>query len=419
MSDYFREKELLERRGEVITAQESLLQAAATEGRELTAEEQTKFDRLEEDYKGLTNTINATRSVDAKRREAEQVTGLNAEILSFKTGKLVTPDQVVEEEAKKADVFRKYIAHGPEQLSSDERDVLNRMRAAQSTTTTAGGFTIPEGFSNEIESGLKAYGGMFEASRIYPTTSGNDLPWPTENNTSQKGEILAENEQVNEQDLVFASVTLKAHMYSSKLVRISLQLLQDSAFPMESVVGGKLAERIGRITNEHFTTGAGTTQPRGVVTASSAGKVAAATTTFTFAEVLDLKHSVDPAYRRNARFMFSDATLSAIKKLSIGTADARPLWQPSFVVGEPDRVDGDLYTINQDVADFGTAGNKFMLYGDFSKYIIRQVLGYQVMVLRERYADYHQVGILGFARFDGNLIDAGAGAIKHMAQATS
>ena len=419
MSDYFREKELLERRGEVITAQESLLQAAATEGRELTAEEQTKFDRLEEDYSRLTNTINATRSVDAKRRETEQVTGLNAEILSFKTGKLVTPDEVVEEEAKKASAFRKFIAFGFDNMSPDEREIVNRMRAAQSTSDSAGGYTIPEGFSNEIESGLKEFGGMFEASRIFPTATGNDLPWPTENNTSQKGEIIAENEEVNEQDLVFASVTLKAHMYSSKEVKISLQLLQDSAFQMESYIGEKLAERIGRITNEHFTTGAGTTQPRGVVTASSAGKVAAATTAFTFAEVLDLKHSVDPAYRRNARFMFSDATLSAIKKLSIGTSDARPLWQPSFVVGEPDRVDGDLYTINQDVADFGTAGNKFMLYGDFSKYIIRQVLGFQISVQRELHIRRHQVGILGFARFDGNLIDAGAGAIKHMAQAAS
>lgn len=419
MSDYFREKELLELRGEVIKAQEDILQAAANEGRELTEDEQSKFDKYEADYSRHTKEIENIRSLEAKKRQVEQNQMQNADLMSFQSGKTVTPDEVADIEQQKANAFRKYVAHGIEELSADERETLNRMRAAQSTSNTGGGFTIPEGFSNEIESGLKDFGGMFEAGRLYPTTSGNDLPWPTENNTSQKGEILAENEQVNEQDLVFASVTLGAYMYSSKLIRISLQLLQDSAFNMESFVGGKLAERIGRITNEHFTTGTGSGQPRGVVTASSAGKVAASTTALTVAEILDLKHSVDPAYRSGARFMFSDATLAGIKKLAVDSNDSRPLWQPSFIVGEPDRIDGDPYTINQDVADYGTAGNKFMLYGDFSKYIIRQVLGYQVMVLRERYADYHQVGILGFARFDGDLIDAGAGAVKHMAQAPS
>lgn len=419
MSDYFREKELLEKRGRVIDQQESLLKAAADEGRELSNDEQTTFDRLEGDYVNLTRSIENVRSFEAKQREADHANGQRADILSFQSGKQVTAEEVVDKEKQKATAFRKFIAFGFDNMSPDEREIVNRMRAAQSTTDSAGGYTIPEGFSNEIESGLKDFGGMYEAARIFPTASGNDLPWPTENNTTQKGEIIAENEEVNEQDVTFASVTLKAFMYSSKEVKISLQLLQDSAFQMESFIGSKLAERIGRITNEHFTTGTGTTQPRGVVTASSVGKVAAATTTFTFAEVLDLKHSVDPAYRRNARFMLSDSTLAAMKKLSIGSADARPLWQPSFVVGEPDRIDGDLYSINQDVADSGTAGNKFLLYGDFSKYIIRQVLGFQISVQRELHIRRHQVGILGFARFDGNLIDAGAGAIKHMAQAPS
>jgi len=407
---YFEEKELMEKRGRIIDKQEKLLQTASDEGRELNQEEQSSFDKMEAEYGRLTNQIENTRKLREKKDALED----RAQIQS--PGKSV--DEVVDADKQKTDAFRKYIAFGPEEMTSEERKIVAEMRA-QSTTDSAGGYTIPEGFSNEIESGLLAYGGMLEVARRFPTATGNDLPWPTEDNTSQKGEILAENDQVNEQDLTFSSVTLNAYMYSSKLIRVSLQLLQDSAFNMESFIAGKMSERIGRILNEHYTTGTGSGQPRGVVTASSEGKETSSPTAFTFQEVIDLKHSVDPAYRGNGRYMFSDNTLAAIKKLSVGSSDARPLWQPSYVVGEPDRVDGSPYTINQDVADSGTASNKFMLYGDFSKYINRDVLGFQLMVLRERYADYHQVGIIGFSRFDGDLIDAGAGAVKHMIHAAS
>lgn len=407
---YFEEKELMEKRGRIIDKQEKLLQTASDEGRELNQEEQSSFDKMEAEYGRLTNQIENTRKLREKKDALED----RAQIQS--PGKSV--DEVVDTEKQKTNAFRKYIAFGPEEMTSEERKIVAEMRA-QSTTDSAGGYTIPEGFSNEIESGLLAYGGMLEVARRFPTATGNDLPWPTEDNTSQKGEILSENEQVNEQDLTFSSVTLNAYMYSSKLIRVSLQLLQDSAFNMESFIAGKMSERIGRILNEHYTTGTGSGQPRGVVTASSEGKETDSATAFTFQEVIDLKHSVDPAYRGNGRYMFSDNTLAAIKKLSVGSSDARPLWQPSYVVGEPDRVDGSPYTINQDVADSGTASNKFMLYGDFSKYINRDVLGFQLMVLRERYADYHQVGIIGFSRFDGDLIDAGAGAVKHMIHAAS
>ena len=415
---YFEEKELMEKRGRIIDKQEKLLQTASDEGRELNDDEQISFDKMEGEYSRLSNQIENTRKLREKKDAMEDRAEQRAEVESFQSGENKSADEVMDSEKRKMESFRKYIAFGPEEMTSEERKLVSEMRA-QSTTDSAGGYTIPEGFSNEIESGLLAYGGMLEVARRFPTATGNDLPWPTEDNTSQKGEILSENTQVNEQDLTFSSVTLNAYMYSSKLIRVSLQLLQDSAFNMEEFIAGKMSERIGRILNEHYTTGDGSGKPRGVVTASSEGKETSSATEFTFQEVLDLKHSVDPAYRGNGRFMFSDNTLAAIKKLSVGSSDARPLWQPSFVVGEPDRVDGSPYTINQDVADSGTASNKFMLYGDFSKYINRDVLGFQLMVLRERYADFHQVGIIGFSRFDGDLIDAGAGAVKHMIHAAS
>jgi HK97 family phage major capsid protein len=153
------------------------------------------------------------------------------------------------------------------------------------------------------------------------------------------------------------------------------------------------------------------------VTATSAGKTAASATEITFDEVIDLVHSVDPAYRTNAAFMFHDNVLAHLKKISIGSSDARPLWMPSYVAGQPDRIDGYRYYINQGMDSSINASSKLMLFGDFSKYIVRMVRELEIRRLNERYAESLLVGFIGFMRFDGELIQPNA--IKHLITAAS
>ena len=126
---------------------------------------------------------------------------------------------------------------------------------AQSLTGSAGGYAVPQGFINQLEASLLAFGGMREVATILRTAEGNDLPIPTVSDHSNVGAILAENTQVSEQDITFAQITLKAYKYSSKLIRVSSELLQDSAIDLESFIGGALGERIARIFNTHATTG--------------------------------------------------------------------------------------------------------------------------------------------------------------------
>lgn len=430
MSKYFEEKELLEKRGDVIDAQTELVEAAEKEGRELNAEEQQKFDRYEEEYKSLSKRIQTVRELNDRKKEVEEKNEERADKLSYQTGKQVTAEQVEEERENKKDIYwkvMKRMALEPDawrdSLDSEEvrifHDYQKELRAQSAGTGSEGGFTVPEGFSGRLYESMKRFGGMRQASQVIQTASGQDLPWPTVDDTSNTGAILAENTQVSEQDVTFSEKTLNAYKYTSKLVRVSRELLQDSAFNMASFLEDKLGERIGRITNQHFTTGTGSSQPQGVVHAANLGTTTASSTAFTFSEVIDLKHSVDPAYRasNSSAYMFSDNTLAEIKKLSVGSSDARPLWQPSFVVGEPDRVDGSPYVINQDVDDSGTAGNQFMLYGDWSTYIIRDVLGIQLLALQERYADYFQIGYVAFSRHDGELLNSSA--IKYMRHTTT
>jgi HK97 family phage major capsid protein len=178
-------------------------------------------------------------------------------------------------------------------------------------------------------------------------------------------------------------------------------------------------DRFGRALNTACTTDDGSSKPQGVVTASTLGKTAASATAITFSEILDLIHSIDPAYRASQRFglMFHDATLAYLKKLSIGSSDARPLWQPSFVEGAPDKIDGYRYWINQDMDSSINAASKLILAGDFNKYVIRLVQDLQYARLDELFSMNGLVGFQGYMSFDGELMNTSA--IKHLITAAS
>ena len=121
-------------------------------------------------------------------------------------------------------------------------------------------------------------------------------------------------------DATFGQKTLNAYGFNTEWVRWSAELNADSVFNMESLLGRLLGERMGRIANAKLTTGSGSSDVEGIVTNSAAGVTAASATAVTADEIIDLVHSVDPAYRQspNAAIMMNDSTLKAIRKLKDG-----------------------------------------------------------------------------------------------------
>lgn len=292
-------------------------------------------------------------------------------------------------------------------------------RTAQGTTSGAvGQYTVPDELMRSLEVSLLASGGMRQVATVIRTSTGADLPIPTVDDTSNTGEIITENNAINEQGVTFGQTVLQSFLYSSKYVLVSLQLLQDSAINVGELMGRLLGERLGRITNTHFTTGDGSSKPRGIVAAAGSGVTGVADPP-TYDNFVDLVHSLDPAYRANARFMLNDATLKTIKKIKVlqysGDTTGMPLWQPSMVAGQPDTILGYTYVINQQMASPGSSAKK-VIFGDFSKYLIRDVADITVRRLDERFAEYHQVAFLAFLRCDGDLLDAGTDPVKYMSQ---
>jgi HK97 family phage major capsid protein len=318
-------------------------------------------------------------------------------------------------------------------------------------TLTLGGYFVPKGFVYDVEEALKYYGPMLLTSEIMDTATGQPLPYPTDNDTAVMGELVGEGQQVSEQDVLIGQVLFGAWKFSSKMVKISLELMQDSAFDMESYITKKLAIRIGRIYNNQFTLGTGTHAPNGIVPATVAACGAPSATPWTGAnngygipliasgsaandggsetggtsigsqDLDNLEHTVDPLYRRGAAYMWHDQTLRRVKVLL--DKYGRPLWKPSVATGEPDRVNDYPYFINNDMAVCPAVAQNpapvTVLFGQLDKYTIRRVKELGIITLRERFADYGQLGLIGFSRADGQLLDAGTHPICYLIQATS
>lgn len=287
-------------------------------------------------------------------------------------------------------------------------------RALSAILGSAGGYLVPEGFVPRIESALLAWGNVRQVSDVMRTANGNPLPWPTNNDTGNEGVEVAENAAVGEQDLVFGTVTFGAYKYTSRIIRVPAELLEDNAVNLVALLGDKIGERLSRITNRRFTTGDGAAKPFGVVNASTLGVTAASPTALAADELIDLLHSVDPAYRMmgpSVGFMLHDTVLRNIRKLKDG--NGQYLWGPGLN-GEPGRLLGYPVHVNNHMASTLASGTRSVLFGDFSRYKVREVNEIRLKRLVERYADSDQEAFLGFMRCDGALIDAGTGPVKHI-----
>tara|TARA_R110000787_G_scaffold26337_1_gene73673 strand:- start:714 stop:1958 length:1245 start_codon:yes stop_codon:yes gene_type:complete len=405
-----KQAELRKMREQLVTARKDseaiLVEASGVEGG-LSGELLARFENSDNVVADLDRAIVAlerNHALDAR----------DAEIVEEREERTGTPAEQYNE------TFGRYIRNGMSGLSMEDRNVLAgksdpELRAQSVGVGSAGGFTVPEGFWNRVAETKLAFSSVASVANVITTADGADLPWMTNDDTGNVGAILAENTQIAEQDVTFGVRTLGAYLYTSKLIRVSYQLMQDSAIDIEGFLARKMGERLGRIHNTHQTNGTGSAQPEGIVTGATTGKTTASATIITYNEIVDLIHSVDPAYRStNAKFMFSDSVLSYLRKIvddSGGTGLGRPIWEPSVQVGAPNTIHGHPYVINQDMAVSGplVTTETTMLFGDFSTgFVVRDVKGLSVVRLDERYADYLQVGWFAYDRQDSVTDDTAA-----------
>lgn len=302
------------------------------------------------------------------------------------------------------------------------RDFNNSFKRALSTTAKVGAdvdgaFTIPEGFQAEVVRGMKAFGPfhMFGTCRQIVTSMGNDIPWPTADDTGNMGRLIGEAEDATDKKVAFGSLTLKAYKYTTDMFPVTAEILQDSGINFESLLRSFMSERFGRVLNNHFTLADGSSKPEGVVKkigGTSARVVNVGTATkVDFDDLRDLITKLDPAYRGMGCFMFNSNTEAAL--LKVQDDEKRYRWQPDVARGTRGMIWGYPYKINQDMDEHDVANKDPVIFGDFMKFVVRRVRNMTIRRLDELYARSDQVAFVGFGRFDSRVLDTKAFAVLH------
>lgn len=371
-----------------------------------TDEQRTQWNAAKSELDSLDERI--AREEELRRQDQDYIEGNEQEQRQQQSQNQGTPE--AQGEARRAQAFDKYLRQGFSELSAEERQAVKEHRAQGVSPDEKGGYTVPTQMLNKIVDAMKAYGGIASVAQILSTSNGQDITWSTSDGTSEEGELLAENSAASEGDVTFGTAVLGAKKLSSKIIRVSNELLQDSGVDIEAYLAGRIAQRIGRGEAKYLIqgTGAGTpTQPKGLASSVTGTVNTASATAFTWKEMNALRHAVDPAYRTapQIRWAFNDKTLQVVEEMEDN--QGRPLWLPSIIGGAPATVLNVPYVVDQGIADLG-AGNKFIYFGDFNRFIVRRVTYMTLKRLVERYAEYDQTAFLAFHRFDCVLEDTAA-----------
>ena len=277
---------------------------------------------------------------------------------------------------------------------------------------STGGYLVPTTFRQKLIDRMKAFGGIANHVENIDTTDGNPIEWPTLDDTSNEGEIVAENGTFTSgADLVFGSGALGAYKYmtggaGALPLRVPLELLQDAAFNVEKLVSDKLGERLARIQARHLVTGSGVSQPQGIVTGRTPVQMAA-NSAITYADLVRIIHSVDPAYRMSGdcKWGMNDTTISVIESMVDSHGD--PLWKRPTDGMSSDFTSGSLLgypvVIDQTFPDYD-ADDSTDLCGVFGNlregYIKRNVRDVVVIVNPWTRANYGQVEFTAWSRMD-------------------
>lgn len=418
---WMQRKALLEKRADVQKQMKQILDGTSvtkdvkTETRDLTAEENGKFDELSkrsDELSGQIARFDRMIEIESEARSSQPQPG--REGLEKPEPETRSDDAKEEQRAAAVDQF---LRHGEASLTAEQRSLIVASKEETRALAISGfGVVGTRKMYGRLVESMKSFTGVIAAgAEVITTATGSQVTVPTADDTGNVGQLLGENtEETNMTDPTVGNVNLDGYKYSSKIIRLSVELLQDQEFDLEGAVFGMAGRRIGRILNTHTTTGDGTSKPRGFAVAATAASMEVETAdnaTPDYADLLDLINKVDAAYWSlpSSGFQMNQSVLIAARKMKDG--EDRPIWTPAFGDVE-ERIHGKKVTINNDLASYGGAtAAKVAAFGDWSNYKVRAVSNPVVLRLVERYAEFGQVGFLVLSRHDGDQTDSKSVAV--------
>jgi HK97 family phage major capsid protein len=372
---------------ELLEAMRALIEAAGEEP--MSEEDQARYEELE----GKVEAIRKTAEIRA-RQHAYEMPQVMKRVAT--KGKEDTIDRA----------FDHYLRTG--QINQD----IIELRAQGEGVGSEGGFLVPSEFRQKLVDRMVAFGGFAPEAENITTSTGAPLEFPTLDDTSSEGEIIAEGVQfTGGEDLAFGTLNLGAYKYtssgaSSAPLRVSVELLQDANFDVAALVARKMGERIARAQAVHWATGTGASEPQGFAGSSITEDLDVDVhDVLDYGDLLDMETLLDPAYEQGAKWVMSKATWSVVRAILDG--DNRPLIQANAQAGIGGGVEKTLLgypvIIDQEMPDFPGAGNEhFIALGNWKEaYVIRRVANLTIVVNPYTRANFGQVEYVAWERADG------------------
>ncbi len=377
------------KRGEIWDKAKAYLDEHKNESGILSAEDTEVYDRMEQEVVDLGHAIEREERAQELEREMNDATRAP---LGGKPDNGGKPDKTGRASAAYNDAFWKYMR---DRANYDVRNAL------QVGTLSEGGYTVPDEFEHTLVQALEEENIMRGLVHVITTSSGDrKIPLVTSKGSAS---WVEEEAAIPESDDSFGQISLGAHKVGS-MIRVSEELLHDSAFDLAAYITGEFARRVGMAEEEAILTGNGSHKPTGLLhdtLGAETGVTAAAAAALTADELIDLQHSLKASYRRKAVFIMNDATVKILRKLKDGNGGY--LWQPGILFGQPDTLLNQK-VLTSNFMPLPAAGNKAILYGDMSYYWLADREGRSLQRLNELYASTDQIGFKVTQRVDGRLI---------------
>ena len=380
--------ELREKRAKAWETAKNFLDSRRGENGLVSAEDNSTYEKME------TEVINLGKEIDRLEKQA----AIDLELSKATSAPLLEKPQADEKSRKTGRASNEY-KNAFWQVMRNKAG-LEVKNALQIGSDAEGGYLTPDEFEHTLVEALEEED-IFRGLANTIQTSSGDRKIPV---VATKGDASWVDEEgaIPESDDSFKQVTLSAYKLAT-MIKISEELLNDSAFDLESYVAKEFGRRIGTKEEEAFFVGDGTGKPTGILDATGGGQLGKTTSgaAISFDEIMDLFYSLKSPYRKNATFLMNDSTVKAIRKLKDGAGQY--IWQPSMVTGTPDTILNRPVLTSAYMPEI-SAGNKTVAFGDFKYYWIADRQGRSFKRLNELFAVTGQIGFVATQRLDGKLI---------------
>ena len=377
-----RVQELIEKRAKVWETAKNFVDTHEDKNGNLSAEDKETYSRMEAEIEELTNSIE--RQQRAERREQE----LSKPVNSPTTGTPYKDEPQGEVKTGRAsDEYKKAMLTA---LRSNFRQVSNVL---QEGVDADGGYLVPEEYDHRLIDVLTEENIMRGIATKITTSGEHKINIAA---TKPAAAWIEEGEALSFGDATFEQKILDAHKLHVA-IKITEELLYDNAFGLENYIITEFGKALANAEEDAFLNGDGVGKPTGIFDKTKGGEsIGTLTAALKSDDVLDLIYKLKRPYRKNASFIMNDATLAQIRKLKDN--NGQYLWQPSYQVGEPDKI------LGYNIRTSAFAPTDAIAFGDYKYYNIGDRGSRSFKQLNELFAGNGMIGYVAKERVDGLLI---------------